>query len=37
MVLCKDITKTRRPIIYPRGKIIAHENRYAQFSNLSEY
>ena len=23
-----DITKTRRPIIYPSGKIIAHDNRY---------
>ena len=24
----KDITNTRRPIIYPSGKIIAHDSRY---------
>jgi len=23
-----DITSTRRPIIYPSGKIIAHDSRY---------
>jgi len=26
----KDITSTRRPIIYPNWKIIAHENRYVK-------
>ncbi len=28
MSFIKDITKTRRLIIYPSGEIIAHDNRY---------